>query len=171
GFKISAGSTCSTLTIKKKDADGNLLGGATFRITPDPTPGSQAAHLDVTDNDSNDSDPADGVIVIDPAAPGDYTITEIGAPEGYLIDNTSGVSVTAPPGGDAPVKTFTDSLGTLTVDKVTQDGTFPADALVGAGWTLTATGGDALDLNAPAVTINDANSGTNSDGNADGQVE
>src|SRR4051812_43422325 len=69
GFPAPAASTCSSLTIVKTTADAGhaALGGATFHITPNPIPGSSQAagsHLDITDNDANDSNPANGTILI-----------------------------------------------------------------------------------------------------------
>jgi len=121
GFPVSAGSTCSSLKIEKRAAGSNaLLGGATFRISPDPTPGSAANHLDVTDNDAHDANAANGVIVIEPAAPGNYTIEEIDAPAGYDLPADPSQDVTAPSGAAAGTVTFHDpiSLVTLTVKKV-----------------------------------------------------
>src|SRR5205823_3011946 len=47
-LRLSAGSTCGQLKLVKHDGNGDLLGGATFRITPDPRPiASPAAYLDV----------------------------------------------------------------------------------------------------------------------------
>jgi len=61
--KLSAGSTCGQLKIVKHDGAGALLGGATFRITPDPRPvANPAQYLDVLDNGPYDNDPADGQI-------------------------------------------------------------------------------------------------------------
>jgi uncharacterized surface anchored protein len=111
---------CSAIRIKKKDPEGNLLGGATFTIEPDPTPGSNAPSLSVTDGGANDPDgTADGVIVIDPADPDTYTITETSPPPGYI-------QTTAPKVGDADAfdtltVVFENRLGTLTWQKVDEE--------------------------------------------------
>lgn len=133
GIPASSGSTCGTLTIDKKDAtSGVLAGGATFRISPDPTPpgGGAGSHLDVTDTDG------DGVVTVDPVVPGTYSVQETGAPAGYTVavpDTQSGLAVD--PSGSLTV-TFRDprSLVDITVKKVAA-----ADAntvLAGAHFTL-----------------------------------
>lgn len=83
---ISASGDCR-LEILKQDQNGNALVGATFVISPDPTsepPGT--GELTVVDNGMNDSDPTDGVLLIencnyDPSI--EYTVTETVAPPGY----------------------------------------------------------------------------------------
>ncbi|HEY9408853.1 MAG TPA: SpaA isopeptide-forming pilin-related protein [Jiangellaceae bacterium] len=113
---IDIESRCGDIRIEKRDPDGTLLGGATFEITPDPTPGSDAPSLVVTDNLAPDTDPADGVIVIDPAEPGDYTVTETSPPPGY-IQTTEPQEVTLPEFGSVTV-VFTNRLGTITWSKL-----------------------------------------------------
>src|SRR4051794_26240061 len=117
--KLSAGSTCGQLKIVKHDGAGALLGGATFRITPDPRPiANPDQYLDVLDNGPYDNDPADGQITVDPVVPGDYTVTEHAAPTGYLLD-TSSPSVHVPSGAaNTPVPVFTDTFGSITVHKM-----------------------------------------------------
>ncbi|MBM7518245.1 sortase domain-containing protein [Nocardioides nitrophenolicus] len=95
---LSVPSTCGRLTINKRDPQGNPAPGATFQITPDPTPGSAAPNLSVTDGGAGDDDgAANGVIVIDPVEPGSYTVTETAPPTGMLLpppaDRTQQVSV------------------------------------------------------------------------------
>ena len=106
GFSVHAGSTCGELKIlkKKKTSDGAALAGATFLIHPNPIPGS-TGDLTITDGDSNDADGAsNGVIDINPAAPGTYDVTETAAPAGWIIDPaTHQVTVTD------------NGLGTVTV--------------------------------------------------------
>ncbi|MCL4203911.1 MAG: hypothetical protein KJ000_15520, partial [Pirellulaceae bacterium] len=69
---------------EKRDADGLLLGGAQFTITPDPTSG--LGILTILDNGPGDADPALGQILVLNAVPGTYTVTETVAPLGYAID-------------------------------------------------------------------------------------
>jgi uncharacterized surface anchored protein len=114
---------CGDIRIEKRDPDGNLLGGATFEITPDPTPGSNAPSLEVTDNAAPDTDPTDGVIVIDPAEPGDYTITETEPPPGY-IQTTDPQDVTLPEFGSVTV-VFTNRLGSITWSKLDEEDQSP----------------------------------------------
>lgn len=113
--RIDIPSRCGDIRIEKEDSDGNPLGGATFEITPDPTPGSDAPSLVVTDNDSSDADPADGVIVISPAEPGDYTVTETEPPPGYIEDEEP-QDVTLDEYGSATV-TFANTLGSISWSK------------------------------------------------------
>ena len=69
------------------------LGGASFRIAPDPTTGSGS--LIIEDNDSNDADTSDGIIVLRNVPCGDYIITEHEAPEGYIkAEGSQNVTVT-----------------------------------------------------------------------------
>ncbi|HEX6249226.1 MAG TPA: prealbumin-like fold domain-containing protein [Nocardioidaceae bacterium] len=78
--------TCADLTIIKRDDAGTIVPGATFLIEPDPTPGSSATSLTVTDGGQNDPDgTADGIIVINPVEPGEYTVTETATPDGYFF--------------------------------------------------------------------------------------
>jgi hypothetical protein len=69
---------------EKRDADGLLLGGAQFTITPDPTSG--VGIRTILDNGPGDADPALGQILVLNALPGTYTVTETVAPLGYAID-------------------------------------------------------------------------------------
>ena len=86
---IDVGNTCGALEIHKVDQFGSSVGGATFSISPNPLPGGGTDPYVVTDGGANDpDDTADGIVSIDPAVPGDYTITETDAPDGYLLDET-----------------------------------------------------------------------------------
>ncbi|MDQ1747422.1 MAG: hypothetical protein QOD07_1685 [Frankiaceae bacterium] len=118
--KLSAGSTCGQLKIVKHDGAGALLGGATFRITPDPRPiVNPAAYLDVVDNGPYDTDPADGQVTVDPATPGDYHVTEHAAPGGYFVDATDALVTVPSAAANSPVPVFVDAQGTITVHKKT----------------------------------------------------
>lgn len=119
--KLSAGSTCGLLKIVKHDGNGALLGGATFRITPDPRPvANPAAYLDVLDNGPYDNDPADGQVTVDPATPGDYTVTEQVAPAGYLLDSSSPTVHVPGSAANSPVPVFVDTFGSITVHKMNE---------------------------------------------------
>src|SRR5262249_55978112 len=77
------------IVINKRDKlNNNLVGGATFSISPNPFSchGGSGA-FSVTDNDSNDANSANGVIEIDRvclSTPG-YTVTETVPPTGYTL--------------------------------------------------------------------------------------
>jgi len=81
--------------IDKYDAGSTPVGGASFTISPDPTPGSNAGSLSVVDGGLNDTDnTANGVITVSPAEPGSYTVTETSAPTGYFLPATADRSQT-----------------------------------------------------------------------------
>jgi hypothetical protein len=78
----------ASLMIKKtaKDARATggtaLLGGATFKISPDPLDG--VGDLTVTDDGTGDAlNTSPGVICIDQVIPGTYSVEETAAPTGY----------------------------------------------------------------------------------------
>jgi len=85
---------CSgSIQIEKYDDEGALLGGASFNISPAPYGGTDP--LTVVDNDSNDEDATDGRILLENVPPGEYTITEVVAPLGYVkTTDPQSVSVT-----------------------------------------------------------------------------
>jgi hypothetical protein len=76
------------ILILKEDEAGNALDGATFEITPDPKTGTGS--LTVVDNGLNDELPlADGELLVtgcQVCIP--VTVTEIDAPDGYILDPT-----------------------------------------------------------------------------------
>ncbi|WP_162605512.1 MSCRAMM family protein [Jiangella ureilytica] len=136
---VDAPARCGPLTIEKHDAGGEPLGGATFTVEPNPIPGAAGpGSLTITDNDDNDADPADGVVVIDPALPGDYTITETAPPPGY-VQETEPQDVTLGKFGSAAV-TFVNRLGTLAWDKLDAES---GDPVCCATFTVEGTGGAA----------------------------
>ncbi len=73
------------ITITKRDGAGQALGGATFRITPDPLDAD--ASLSVTDNVAPDDNATAGTIHLSAVEPGSYTVCETAAPAGYIIDD------------------------------------------------------------------------------------
>ncbi len=100
--------SCAKIVIQKQDLDGNPLAGATFKITPDPTPGVSGGSLTVQDNDATDKDPAAGVIKIDPVEPDSYTVEETGAPPGYFFPKDRSIGPRALDAGSSPATyTFT----------------------------------------------------------------
>lgn len=66
-------------TLQKTDEGGTGLAGAEFTLTDDAT-GQVVGSPAVSDESGN--------VRIDRLAPGDYTLTESAAPQGYLIDST-----------------------------------------------------------------------------------
>ncbi|MGN6161621.1 MAG: SpaA isopeptide-forming pilin-related protein [Marmoricola sp.] len=109
------------------------LGGATFRLDG-PNHFSEL----VTDNGTNDSSSTAGDILVHGLAPGDYTITEVTPPTGYLLptSNSPALSATVPAAGVATVQagTITDPLGRIAWHKVGPDGQTP---LAGATFQVT----------------------------------
>ena len=109
-------SNCGSLRITKLDADtGAGVEGAVFGITGDPRPGgdpadtycvfdgvdadkpAQPAECDIYEADGS----GDGVITIDPVVAGSYTVTELVAPPGYLLNPT-------PPGNSQTAEVVDD---------------------------------------------------------------
>ena len=134
---------CGKIRIEKHagTTGGALLGGATFTVAGDPTPGSNANLLTVTDNGTGDSNPAVGVIDIDPATPGTYTICETVPPTGYnLAVPPCQQNVVVDPNGSVtvkfadPRKTATTTLAVLTASP--SNGSF---VTVGQSISLTVT--------------------------------
>lgn len=135
--------TCGKIRIEKHAGSDNgaLLGGATFTVAGDPTPGSAANLLTVVDNGTGDSNPAAGIIDIDPAKPGTYTICETVPPAGYnLASPACQTGIVVAPNGSVNVK-FDDPRKTATTTLVVGSAT-PADGsfvTVGQSISLSAT--------------------------------
>ncbi|MFD0865649.1 beta strand repeat-containing protein, partial [Tessaracoccus lubricantis] len=85
---------CPSFQIEKRDMQDNLVGGATFRISPDPRDRTVAS-VTVTDNGAGDDSPTAGIIKFDEAKNGAYTVEEITAPTGYLLPATDQRTKTA----------------------------------------------------------------------------
>jgi hypothetical protein len=99
---VTTPSTCGSLVISKTDSDtGAPAVGAVFSISPDPRPG-ETGTLCVYDGPdaSKPTEPAgcdsyygdgtaDGVVTIAQAEPGDYTVTEVVPPPGYMLNGDS----------------------------------------------------------------------------------
>ncbi len=75
--------TLGSLRWEKRDGDGALLGGATFRVT-----GPGGFDVTVVDNGAGDSDPDAGQLRLNALFLGSYTVTETVAPAGYVMDTT-----------------------------------------------------------------------------------
>lgn len=160
-------STCGKIIINKYDENAAHLGGATFTVSPNPVPGaSNATPYSITDNDAKDKNPANGVIEISPVDPGDsYTVTETGAPSGYMIDNPLGTSTNPQTVGASETKTFnfTDHRiwkgVTATKDatpRYTATYNWSVDKEISpngtSGWTSATTPGSPLVKNVPSGT-------------------
>ncbi len=112
------------MRIEKRDADTNaLIGGATFRIDPNPfrLPAcGPDGTLDVADDTDGvpgpgpDSNPAPGIIELSPVCPGSYSVTEIVAPGGYAINPTPATCTITTSTCTAVI---TNPLGTLEWEK------------------------------------------------------
>lgn len=134
---ISIPSTCASIFLYKFQADGTTpLGGATFKIEPNPLPEGTAGKPtdnfltifddsgDNTDKEGttnyDDPDGTAGVITLAAVVPGTYTVTEIAAPDGW-IGSTAVVTVTPEQFGTSPdstgdgknVASFTNALGSV----------------------------------------------------------
>ncbi|MEG3615646.1 prealbumin-like fold domain-containing protein [Isoptericola haloaureus] len=91
------------LTIFKANADGLLLPGATFTITPNPVDPAGDDPLTFSTGETGEYTFEDVVYF------GEYTVTETVAPEGYLLPADRDQVVTLAPGSDEAL-TFIDPL-------------------------------------------------------------
>ena len=111
------------LKLRKTDVGGKLLDGAVFHVTGP--------------NYDQDVTVTNGEIVLDNLLVGEYTITEKGAPYGYLV-NTSTFSTTVNPGQTSEI-TITDEAptGRIQIKKSDADGITQGEAsLEGAEYTV-----------------------------------
>ena len=74
----------SSLIIEKVDEKNNLIGGATFLITPNPF--TNNSNLAITDDNAEDANRTSGIVLLHNVIPRQYTISEIVAPDGYIKD-------------------------------------------------------------------------------------
>ena len=74
----------SSLIIEKVDEKNNLIGGATFLITPNPF--TNRSNLAITDDNAEDVNRISGIVLLHNVIPRQYTISEIVAPDGYIKD-------------------------------------------------------------------------------------
>jgi len=112
-LSVNTPSTCGSIVINKFDAGDTPVGGAHFRISPNPAPGVQNPdYLDVVDGGLNDADAtADGSVTINPAEAGEYTVEETQAPPGYLLPGDVDQTLTLDPGaGETVTFNFHDPL-------------------------------------------------------------
>ena len=115
-----------SIEIKKLDngEEPRLLGEACFNITPDPYNATSTEPLTVCDNDAHDAyNATDGVILLADVPPGSYNISEIQAPDGYVLDpSLKTVNVTC---NTTPVSvnfTNTPCMGEIEIKKVDESG-------------------------------------------------
>ena len=111
------------LKLRKTDVGGKLFDGAVFHVTGP--------------NYDQDVTVTNGEIVLDNLLVGEYTITEKGAPYGYLV-NTSTFSTTVNPGQTSEI-TITDEAptGRIQIKKTDADGITQGEAsLEGAEYTV-----------------------------------
>lgn len=135
---VDIDSDCSAIEIVKK-IDGQAgagAAGASFLVTPDPTPGVTGGSLVVTDGGTGDADPTPGTVLISPVGPGSYTVQELAPPAGYLLPaSATQTGLVAPKRGQVSVE-FDDVKGQVTFTKA-YEGTSPAST--GATFSLTQT--------------------------------
>lgn len=140
---INVPSNCSQFKIEKRkgQTDGALLPGATFSISPNPFPGKSTPDpVNVEDGGPGDADgEANGTVLINPAKPDTYTVTEVTPPPGYIKGSGSQEVVAAPYAQDPAVLVFTNDLGKAQWSKVDASNLQPVS---GAVFKVTRTGPD-----------------------------
>lgn len=142
------------LIIEKRDSTNNqLLAGAEFRVTT--AAGCEVGQNGVIGEATATSTGlfrtgADGKITLTNLIPGNYIVTEVSAPDGYLIDDpTRTVTITK---GDTQTVVFKDTpKGTLTVQKLDSRTHKP---LASAQFRITDSSGAALDNHGGTVSSN-----------------
>ena len=175
--------TAPSLFIKKFKGDGTTaLGGATFKISPNPLPvGTAGRPADnfltiFDDSDANtaldggnydDPDATAGLISLPVVVPGvEYTITETAAPDGWILDGTVVKKTPVAFGtaqGTTNTATFVNHRGSVKFYKDYAG----ADPQTGASFTLTRDNADADALynnGTVHVTDNGANDSDNTIG-------
>ena len=146
-------STCGQITILKHDPDGQLLGGATFSVTPNPF--TLSGSLSVTDGGAPDDDATAGIIHLSDVEPGTYTVCETAAPAGYILDPDC-VQLTVGVNGSATFGPFVNGLGAISWTKLDDE---TGLALGGATFSLAGIGGAAAGFGPITVVDNGANDG------------
>ncbi|WP_203582287.1 SpaA isopeptide-forming pilin-related protein [Microbacterium hibisci] len=144
----------------KKDAAGNLLGGATFQLSA--TGGAAAAApwastfpKTVVDNGTNDADPVAGQIKVVNLPTGSYSVAETAAPAGYVLDGTPKTFTISQQTPNASIATAFVNIpyATVTLTKVWVD-SFPGDrADISIGGTATANGTSTAPTNGPVIQV------------------
>lgn len=97
-FAVKDGSSNKSLMIFSL-ADGSLKGGSKYRISPNPFTGQ--GNYTIQDDDTNDKNPSQGIIFINGILKGNYTVTQVEAPTGYLRDKISQIVEISPTNSSA----------------------------------------------------------------------
>ena len=130
------------------DANGALLGGATFSLAATGGPAAAAPWAatfpkTVVDNGANDADPVAGQIKVVNLPIGTYSVTETAAPAGYVLDpsaKTFAVTQAAPNATiSTPFVNIPYATVTLTKDWVNSFDGDKADLAIGGAATKTGT--------------------------------
>ena len=98
----------TSIAFENRTEGGELLGGATFTLEPDPATGSGSLEVvddvdDVTSESDVDRDPRPGSVLVEPVEPGAYTITQTTAPAGYDLDDDVDRAIVVNSPGEAVV--------------------------------------------------------------------
>ena len=147
---------CGAATITKRGPSGAVVGDSAlrFEISPDPRDGKGSAFVndnvtaDLDNNEVADVDERPGYVSFTTSLFGEYTVTEVAPPEGYLLPTQPATTVTIARYSDVPIEVV-DPLGTGTVAKV--DATTGKE-LGGAEFTFTKT---AAPYQGTQVTVRD----------------
>lgn len=89
-----------SLLIRKTDTSGAALGGSCFGLIPK----DGGAGYELCDGDPSDANPADGLILLNGVAPGDYVLRETRAPGGFTPSNDIDVTIRAGQRTEATVR-------------------------------------------------------------------
>lgn len=117
--------TLGSITWEKHNEGGQLLGGATFTVDPDPTDGDGL--LTVEDNTGQlgytgaDADPTAGAFLIEDVPTGSYEVCETVAPDGYLKDGTCKSGDVTDEEPDLDLGAFVNTLGSISWIKTKGD--------------------------------------------------
>jgi uncharacterized repeat protein (TIGR01451 family) len=154
---------------EKVDQNGNLLGGATFKVTATAgdAAGLSPVSVLVTDNGPFDSNPANGLFELDAfqnfggsnltgLALGTYTIQEVTPPPGYTLDpKVLTVTLTQQSlTGDLTGSPFVDTLPTLNIVKTVTANQTTVHPGGTASFTITVSNTGAGTANNVALTDN-----------------
>ncbi|HEX2614373.1 MAG TPA: prealbumin-like fold domain-containing protein [Nitrososphaera sp.] len=85
---------------------GSLAGGSKYLVSPNPFTGK--GDYAIQDGGSDDSNPADGIIVVNGLRDGNFTVTQTDAPAGYARDKLSKIVEISASNGSATA-TFSSS--------------------------------------------------------------
>jgi hypothetical protein len=66
---------------------GSFVGGSKFLVSPNPFTGK--SNYTIQDGSGDDSNPANGIVIVNGLREGNYTVTQAEAPEGYVPDRLS----------------------------------------------------------------------------------